>query len=118
MPIKIQRIYSKEDQPGIRILVDRLWPRGISKADARLFAWFRDVAPSDELRREFSHMAEKFGIFREKYLAELRNNPDFQKLLEICRNSDVVLLYSATDTEHNNAVVLKEALEKELGPVE
>ncbi len=116
MRLLIQRIYSKEAMPGLRILVDRLWPRGISKEKANLYAWFREVAPSDELRREFSHIAEKFGTFRERYREELRNNPEFHRLLEICRANDVVLLYSASDTEHNNAVVLKEALETGLDP--
>ena len=114
MAIKLQRIYSKDRQEGLRILVDRLWPRGVSKESAQLHSWFRDVAPSNNLRIQFSHEAGRYELFREIYLKELTTNPAFQRLLDLCRNNDVVLLFSATDTEHNNAVVLKEAIEREM----
>ena len=114
MTVRIQRTYSKEKQEGLRILVDRLWPRGVTKETANLHSWFRDVAPSNNLRTQFSHEAGKFELFRERYLKELSNNPEFQRLLEICKNNDVVLLFPATGTEHNYAVVLKEAIEKEM----
>lgn len=114
MAIAIQRIYDIEKKTGLRILVDRLWPRGVRKEEAGIYAWFREVAPSSELRKTFHHDPEKFQAFREAYLNELKGNPELQGLLEICRANDVVLLYSASDRQHNNAVVLMEVLEKEL----
>lgn len=86
-----------------------------SRENANLNLWFREIAPSNDLQKKFSHEVEEFESFREDYLKELIDNPEFHRLLEICRDNEVVLLYSATDTERNNAVVLKEALEQGMG---
>lgn len=106
--IRIKRIY---DEPastdGYRILVDRIWPRGVSKADAHLDEWLADVAPSTELRKWFGHDPDLFAEFAERYRAELEGSPALAQLRERCAEHPVVtLLYSARDTEHNQAVVL------------
>ena len=106
--ILISRVYG-EIPPGYRILVDRLWPRGVKKENIDCRA--KEIAPSDELRRWFGHVPERYEEFREKYLKELDGNPAAQKLMELCAEQNVVLLYAARDEERNNAVVLKEWLE-------
>lgn len=113
--IFLKRIYEPYDETGgCRILVDRLWPRGISKEDARLSYWFKDIAPSSELRKWFCHKPELFEEFRSKYLNELRT--DEQKLeyigqiIEMANNCRVTLLYGAKDAVHNHAQVLMEEL--------
>ena len=113
--IILHRIYDKSITPeGIRILIDRLWPRGIKKEDANLDYWFKEVAPSSELRKWFGHKPERFEEFRLKYLQELRNDEvKCQKVDEICQMLDennVILLYGAKDIEKNHAVVLKEEI--------
>lgn len=113
--IILHRIYDKSLTPeGIRILIDRLWPRGIKKEDANIDYWFKEVAPSSELRKWFGHKPERFEEFRLKYLQELRNDEEkCQKVDEICQMLDennVILLYGAKDTEKNHAVVLKEEI--------
>ncbi|KIO64149.1 MULTISPECIES: DUF488 domain-containing protein [Bacillaceae] len=113
--IILHRIYDKSITPeGIRILIDRLWPRGIKKEDANLDYWFKEVAPSSELRKWFGHKQERFEEFRLKYFQELRNDEEkCQKVDEICQMLDennVILLYGAKDTEKNHAVVLKEEI--------
>ncbi|MEL4028601.1 DUF488 family protein [Caldifermentibacillus hisashii] len=113
--IILHRIYDKSITPeGIRILIDRLWPRGIKKEDANLDYWFKEVAPSSELRKWFGHKPERFEEFRLKYLQELRNDEEkCQKVDEICQMLDennVILLYGAKDIEKNHAVVLKEEI--------
>lgn len=115
MPAHVARIYDTREGQGMRILVDRLWPRGISRERAGLFAWFRDIAPSHGLRKKYAHMPGRFRDFRQEYLGELAQNPLFTELVDICRNNDVVLLYAARDRDENNAVVLLEAIMKELG---
>ncbi|MBX3195033.1 MAG: DUF488 domain-containing protein [Microbacteriaceae bacterium] len=105
----MKRIYDAPDpSDGFRVLVDRLWPRGVSKAKADLDLWLKDVAPSTELRAWFGHRPERFAGFRERYLAELADNPAVGQLTG---HGDTTLLYSAHDTEHNQAVVLREFLE-------
>jgi uncharacterized protein YeaO (DUF488 family) len=107
--IKIKRIYdeiSKED--GFRILVDRLWPRGMSKDRAKVNLWLKEVAPSDDLRKWFSHDPQKWHEFKKRYEKELK---DKQELLRIIKQADkengtVTILYSAKDEEHNQAVAL------------
>ncbi|AVQ35055.1 DUF488 domain-containing protein [Staphylococcus kloosii] len=116
MTVTIKRIYDAKDNKGTRILVDRVWPRGISKEDAHLDHWLKEVAPTSELRKWFNHDPKLYAAFKEKYEKELRENDDqneaFEELQEIARsNNDIVLLYAAKDTEHNQAVVLKELLE-------
>lgn len=113
--IILHRIYDKSITPeGFRILIDRLWPRGIKKEDANLDYWFKEVAPSSELRKWFGHKPERFEEFRLKYFQELRNDEEkCQKVDEICQMLDennVILLYGAKDTEKNHAVVLKEEI--------
>lgn len=113
--IILHRIYDKSIIPeGIHILIDRLWPRGLKKEDANIDYWFKEVAPSSELRKWFGHKPERFEEFRLKYLQELRNDEEkCQKVDEICQmwdENNVILLYGAKDTEKNHAVVLKEEI--------
>ena len=111
--IKIKRVYNDpEDSDGYRILIDRIWPRGLSKEDAKLDNWNKDLAPSTKLRKWFDHDPDKFEIFSEKYKKELENsNEDLKKLIEKAQDNTVTLLYGAKDTEHNQAVVLKKVIE-------
>jgi uncharacterized protein YeaO (DUF488 family) len=112
--IKIKRVYEEPDpRDGQRLLVDRLWPRGLSKERARVDRWLKEIAPSDELRRRFGHDPEKWPEFRARYLAELEDQrPLLQELSALARKETVTLVYAAHDEEHNNAVVLKELLQK------
>jgi uncharacterized protein YeaO (DUF488 family) len=112
MHIKLKRIYDDANPAdGYRILVDRLWPRGVSKDSAKLDEWLKDVGPSDELRKWFNHDPEKFPEFAKKYQKELAENPAFEQLQQIAQNhKTVTLVYSAKDAEHNQAVVLKSYL--------
>ena len=112
--IKIKRTYDPASpQDGTRFLVDRLWPRGVSKAALKMDGWLKEVAPSDELRRWFGHDPARWDEFQRRYFAELKRIPAaWQPLLEAGRQGDVTLLYSAKDEEHNNAVALKAYLEK------
>lgn len=115
--IENQRIYEpnlKIDQENnsIRILVDRLWPRGISKEKANIDLWAKDIAPSTELRKWFNHDESKFNEFKEKYFEELNSNDYAIKFKQEYKNKNIILLYSAKDKIHNNAIILKEWLEK------
>ena len=107
--IKLKRVYdsaSKDD--GIRFLVERLWPRGVKKTALRLDAWLKDVAPSTELRRWFSHDASRWTEFQRRYFAELDAKPaTAEPILQAGRRGNVTLVYSSHDKEHNNAVALK-----------
>ena len=107
--LKIKRIYlPAEDTDGYRILVDRLWPRGIKKENAKVDLWAKDVAPSTELRKWFDHIPERFNEFKERYHTELKGTEAFSNLLKAIQEHDTAtLLFSAKDEEHNNAVVLK-----------
>ncbi|HLT19435.1 MAG TPA: DUF488 domain-containing protein [Thermomicrobiales bacterium] len=113
---KLRRAYdSPSPDDGQRILVDRFWPRGISKERAQLELWLRDAAPSAELCRWFGHDVERWPEFRERYRAELDANQEaLEPLLEAARQGDVTLVFGARDTAHNQAVVLKEYLEERL----
>lgn len=114
MRINIRRIYetpSAED--GVRILVDRLWPRGLTKERAKIDYWVRDAAPSVALRRWFSHDPEKWDTFKERYLTELREQDTVLRVIrDMAPGTTVTLLFAAKDTKLNNAVVLKEYLEQ------
>lgn len=112
MTIAIKRIYEEpEDGDGYRVLVDRLWPRGMTKERARIDEWLRDVAPSTELRKEFRHDPDRFADFAERYRVELDANPAIEALRETVKAHDVVtLVYAAHDTEHNQAIVLRDYL--------
>lgn len=116
MTIEIQRIYENNQSEGTRILVDRVWPRGISKEDANLDFWLKELAPTTELRKWFNHDAKLYAAFKEKYAKELRDNESqkeaFEKLKSIISNTenDVILLFAAKDEQHNQAVVLQDLL--------
>jgi len=101
-----------EPGDGLRILVDRLWPRGIKKEDLLLDDWIKDISPSDELRRWFAHETEKWPQFVTRYFNELDENKEcWQALLNKAKHQCLTLPYGAKDTEHNNAVALKQYLE-------
>lgn len=91
---------------GMRVLVDRLWPRGLSKERAAIDEWLKDAAPSGELRRWFGHDVDRWEEFQRRYRAELEGAEVVARLLELLRKGPVTLLYAARDSEHNNAVVL------------
>jgi uncharacterized protein YeaO (DUF488 family) len=112
--IKIKRIYDEPSSgDGYRVLVDRLWPRGVSKEDAKLDQWDKEIAPSSELRKWFDHKEERFNEFSKRYREELKDKePDWDKLREIAKKGTLTLLYAAKDPEINQAVVLKEVLSK------
>lgn len=116
MTIEIQRIYENNQSEGTRILVDRVWPRGISKEDANLDFWLKELAPTTELRKWFNHDPKLYAAFKEKYAKELRDNESqkeaFEKLKSIISNTenDVILLFAAKDEQHNQAVVLQDLL--------
>jgi uncharacterized protein YeaO (DUF488 family) len=110
--IRIKRAY---DPPaladGTRVLVDRLWPRGLAKADAQVTVWAKDAAPSNELRRWFAHDVARWPEFRERYRAELASNPGLVALRRMAAQAaTLTLLFAAKDIEHNNAVVLRDVL--------
>ena len=109
-----KRIYEDAaDDDGCRVLVDRLWPRGVSKERASLELWLKEVAPSPPLRQEFAHMQERFADFRAQYEAELEQNPAVGQLLELAaKHPRVTLLYGAKDPEVNHARVLQDYLQK------
>lgn len=114
--IKLKRAYEPAaDDDGYRVLVDRLWPRGISKAVMKFDCWEKDLAPSTELRKWFGHDPARWQEFHERYLREL-DDPAKRRLLDglaqQARKGTVTLIYSARDTEHNQAVVLKQALDR------
>jgi uncharacterized protein YeaO (DUF488 family) len=113
--IKLKRAYEPvEKTDGVRILVDRLWPRGVSKIRAHLNAWYKDIAPSTSLRQWFAHDPDKWMGFKKKYLKELHEGKevlDYIKELEK-RYKTVTLVYAAKDQEHNNAQVLAQVLKK------
>ncbi len=108
--IKVKRVYEKEEKDdGIRILVDRLWPRGIKKNQIDI--WLKDIAPSEDLRKWFNHDPSKWEEFKVRYFNELNNNPKIKVLLELVKKSNnITLLYSAR-SPYNNALALKEYLE-------
>lgn len=112
MDIRLKRIYDPPaPDDGTRVLVDRVWPRGVTKQAARLDAWLRDLAPSDELRRWFRHDPAKWEEFRRRYEAELADvGPRLHWLRERARQGRLTLLYGARDEQHNNAVVLRDVL--------
>jgi len=111
--IKVKRVYDEiEKNDGFKVLIDRLWLRGISKEKAEIDLWIREIAPSDSLRKWFAHDPEKWKEFRKRYKTELKNNSDNLNLLrELVRKERVVtLLYPTKDKAYNNAVALKENL--------
>ncbi|HZE26132.1 MAG TPA: DUF488 family protein [Terriglobales bacterium] len=116
MAIVVKRVYEKpKPQDGTRVLVDRLWPRGLTKSDPALEAWLKELAPSDELRRWFHAHREAWLMFRKRYLKELTRPEAAEQLQELYRlagqRKRLTLLYASKDEEHNNAVVLKDLLD-------
>ena len=112
--INIKRVYEgPKKSDGKRILVDRLWPRGLTKAEAQVNLWLKDIAPSTALRKWFGHQPSKWEGFKKRYSAELERNTEQVSLLEReLRAGKVTLVYGAKDQEHNGAIVLKEFLEQ------
>lgn len=117
--LRIKRAYEpKEKSDGCRVLVDRLWPRGLTKAKAAIDHWFKEVAPSADLRRWFDHRADRWAEFQKRYRAELTGEPQralLNALTAIAAAGPTTLLYSARDEQHNQAVVLAAVLRKRLG---
>ena len=113
MTILLKRVYELPDSDdGFRVLVDRLWPRGVSKSAACIDLWLKDIAPSTGLRKWFDHDPAKWIEFRDRYFRELRRNPEtVEDLAERMSRGVVTLVYGAKDMEHNHAVALKEYLE-------
>lgn len=112
--INLKRAYDPASSTdGTRLLVERLWPRGITKTSLKVKSWLKDVAPSAGLRKWFSHDPAKWDQFRRRYFDELKANPDtWQPILQAARRGTVTLVYSSHDTEHNNAVALQEFLQR------
>lgn len=114
--IQLKRSYDKASkQDGLRILVERLWPRGVSKEKAAVDLWLKELAPSTELRKWFSHDPEKWGEFRKRYWSELEQKGDLLVLLKHRTNEGTVtFVYAAHDEEHNSALALKEYLDERM----
>ena len=112
--VSLKRFYEPPKRSdGTRILVDRLWPRGLTKEKARVDIWLKDVAPSTELRKWFGHDPEKWNEFKKRYRAELRDRKEaFTALRAVAKRGPVTLLFGAKDTEHNEAVILQHYLGK------
>jgi uncharacterized protein YeaO (DUF488 family) len=114
MSIRIKRVYERPgDDDGLRVLVDRLWPRGLSRQRARVDRWLKELAPSDELRKWFGHDPARWQAFRRRYTGELRAPAARAAMAELsgaAAAGNITLLYAARDEAHNNALVLREAL--------
>ncbi|MDE1812797.1 MAG: DUF488 family protein [Thaumarchaeota archaeon] len=111
--IKIKRIYENHSSDdGFRILIDRLWPRGVSKTNAHVDLWFKEIAPTDHLRKWFSHDPKKWESFKKKYIEELKDNKSLlDKIKDLQKeHKTITLIFSAKDEQHNNAIVLGEVL--------
>lgn len=110
--LRLKRAYERPNQnDGKRVLVDRLWPRGVSKADASIDEWLKDLAPSTELRKWFGHDPDRWEEFRRRYAKEIQGHPEFlAHLRELARGGPLTLVYSARDEIHNDAVVLRDVL--------
>lgn len=112
-PVSIKRVYEPASQSdGKRILVDRIWPRGLTKAEAKVDLWLKEVAPSTELRKWFGHDPEKWLEFQRRYRAELKGNPALAELKMAASEGKTTLLFAAKDEEHCNAVVLQGLLSR------
>lgn len=112
MDVMLKRAYELPARiDGKRILVDRLWPRGLPKVKAKIDLWLKGVAPSTELRQWFGHDPEKWPEFKKRYHAELKNNPALSELQALLHQGNITLIYAARDQLHNEAVVLKQILD-------
>ena len=111
--IKIKRVYSPaENEDGTRILVDRIWPRGVSKKKLQADLWLKEAAPSTALRKWFNHDPSKWTEFEKRYFGELDKKPEVvRQILELAEHQPVTLLYAARDTQYNHAVVLKKYMD-------
>ena len=117
--VKLKRAYeSPSRDDGERVLVDRLWPRGLARIKARIDLWLKDVAPSTELRQWFGHDPEKWSEFKKRYRAELKDNPAWLELQSLAHQGNLTLVYAAKDQLHNEAVVLKQLLETTRSPLQ
>lgn len=107
--VRLKRAYQPPAaEDGTRVLIDRLWPRGVAKADAALDLWLKEIAPSTELRQWFGHDSAGWAEFRERYAQELREHPELvEQLRTLARKGPVTLVYAAHDEQHNDAVVLR-----------
>ncbi|QEC47439.1 DUF488 family protein [Baekduia soli] len=116
MDIRLKRAYDPaEDADGYRVLIDRLWPRGVSRDRARLDGWEKELAPTTELRQWFGHEPSRFEEFRRRYIDQLREHPSLLTALRRrARDGTLTLVFAAHDTEHNDAVVLAEVLRRGL----
>ncbi len=113
--IRAERIYSAPRGGGFRILVDRLWPRGLRKDEVKVDLWLKDIGPSNDLRKWFGHDPDKWNEFRKRFFQELdQKNELVDQIIVRAREGNVVLLYGAKDEEHNNAVALKEYIETKM----
>jgi len=114
MNIKIKRVYEQPDRKdGERILVDRLWPRGLTKEKGHVDLWIKEIAPSTDLRKWFGHDPKKWKNFRRRYETEIRHKEDLIKVLkQKAREGTITLIYGARDEKHNEALVLRQFLEK------
>ena len=114
-PIRLKRAYDRPAKSdGARVLVDRLWPRGVSKAEAKLDLWLKEIAPSTELRKWFGHDPARWSEFQRRYADELKQRPDkIAELQRLAERGPVTLIYSAHDERHNDAVVLRDFLLKQ-----
>lgn len=114
MDVRLKRVYERPSpDDGYRVLVDRLWPRGLARERAQVDEWLRELGPSDELRRWFGHRPERFAEFRRRYVAELgAHEEELRTLRRRAREGRVTLLYAARDREHNDAVVLADVLRR------
>jgi uncharacterized protein YeaO (DUF488 family) len=110
--VRLKRVYEPpSDDDGTRVLVDRLWPRGVSKADAAVDEWLKEIAPSTELRQWFGHDPERWDVFRQRFLKEIAQHPDeLARLRDLAHKGTVTFVYAAHDELHNNAVVLRQVL--------
>jgi uncharacterized protein YeaO (DUF488 family) len=115
--VAVKRAYdSPSPGDGFRVLVDRIWPRGVKREEAKIDLWLKDVAPSTELRKWFGHDPAKWRGFEDRYRAELAGKSSFDELLAVARqHKRVTLVFAARDTEHNNAVVLQALCKSRLG---
>jgi uncharacterized protein YeaO (DUF488 family) len=112
--VQIKRVYDKPDKTdGRRVLVDRIWPRGLTKKEAQIDDWLKEIAPSARLRKWFGHDPARWKDFKKRYVAELKaQRKQVEQLAQQARKRTVTLLFGAKDIEHNNAVALKEQIEK------
>jgi len=116
MTINLKRVYNNPlPDDGHRVLVDRIWPRGISKETAQINEWLKDIAPSNELRKWFNHDPHKWEKFKKRYFAELKDNKDvLENIYSIAKKHHITFVYSAKNEKFNNAVALKEYIEKKM----